>query len=243
VAATVAIIPEAVLFLWNLLDASDTGSWIRHNWDVIPRFLASGLTVAVVFTTLALFVASFTNRRAYAAIGTVAVLFIGGAVGGIAHDNFNGTLSDVLSEADILRSLVDTVHWVFGDAIDASQAPGWVSALWVLGLAGRARGVAAAPDRADGARLSAAEQPAIAIDRLSRWFGGVVAVSDVTLEVGPGVTALLGPNGAGQDDAAAHDRRPDRAVRGQRARLRRDGAREPGDLPPHRLHARARGCL
>ena len=32
----------------------------------------------------------------------------------------------------------------------------------------------------------------------SRWFGGVVAVSDVTLVVEPGVTALLGPNGAGK---------------------------------------------
>jgi ABC-2 type transport system ATP-binding protein len=46
--------------------------------------------------------------------------------------------------------------------------------------------------------LSTAGQPSIAIDRVSRWFGGVVAVSDVTLEVGPGVTALLGPNGAGK---------------------------------------------
>jgi ABC-2 type transport system ATP-binding protein len=43
-----------------------------------------------------------------------------------------------------------------------------------------------------------AAAPTIAIEGLSRWFGGVVAVSDVSLEVGPGVTALLGPNGAGK---------------------------------------------
>ena len=33
---------------------------------------------------------------------------------------------------------------------------------------------------------------------MSRWFAGVVAVSDVSLVVEPGITALLGPNGAGK---------------------------------------------
>jgi ABC-2 type transport system ATP-binding protein len=38
----------------------------------------------------------------------------------------------------------------------------------------------------------------IAIDNVSRWFGNVVAVNDVTMSIGPGVTGLLGPNGAGK---------------------------------------------
>ncbi len=33
---------------------------------------------------------------------------------------------------------------------------------------------------------------------VSRWFGNVVAVNDVTMTIGPGVTGLLGPNGAGK---------------------------------------------
>lgn len=33
---------------------------------------------------------------------------------------------------------------------------------------------------------------------VSKWFGDLVAVSDVSFSVGPGVTALLGPNGAGK---------------------------------------------
>jgi ABC-2 type transport system ATP-binding protein len=41
-------------------------------------------------------------------------------------------------------------------------------------------------------------QPTVVVDGLSRWFAGVVAVSDVSLVVEPGVTALLGPNGAGK---------------------------------------------
>jgi ABC-2 type transport system ATP-binding protein len=38
----------------------------------------------------------------------------------------------------------------------------------------------------------------INIEHTSRWFGNVVAVNDVTMTVGPGVTGLLGPNGAGK---------------------------------------------
>ncbi|MGN9776389.1 ABC transporter ATP-binding protein [Micromonospora sp. H33] len=33
---------------------------------------------------------------------------------------------------------------------------------------------------------------------VSRWYGNVVAVNDVSMALGPGVTGLLGPNGAGK---------------------------------------------
>jgi ABC-2 type transport system ATP-binding protein len=36
------------------------------------------------------------------------------------------------------------------------------------------------------------------LDAASRWYGNVVAVNDVTFEVGAGITGLLGPNGAGK---------------------------------------------
>ncbi|HXV70683.1 MAG TPA: ABC transporter ATP-binding protein [Acidimicrobiia bacterium] len=38
----------------------------------------------------------------------------------------------------------------------------------------------------------------IVVDELSKWFGPKVAVSEVTIGFGPGVTGLLGPNGAGK---------------------------------------------
>ncbi len=40
--------------------------------------------------------------------------------------------------------------------------------------------------------------PMVAVDGVSKWFGDVVAVSDISFGLGPGVTALLGPNGAGK---------------------------------------------
>jgi ABC-2 type transport system ATP-binding protein len=39
---------------------------------------------------------------------------------------------------------------------------------------------------------------ALALSAVSRWYGNVVAVNDVSFEVGPGITGLLGPNGAGK---------------------------------------------
>ena len=39
---------------------------------------------------------------------------------------------------------------------------------------------------------------AIELRNVSRWYGNVVAVNDISMTIGPGVTGLLGPNGAGK---------------------------------------------
>jgi ABC-2 type transport system ATP-binding protein len=38
----------------------------------------------------------------------------------------------------------------------------------------------------------------IVLERVSRWYGNVVAVNDITFALAPGITGLLGPNGAGK---------------------------------------------
>lgn len=43
----------------------------------------------------------------------------------------------------------------------------------------------------------------IRIEHASRWFRNVVAVNDITMTIGPGVTGLLGPNGAGKSTLIA----------------------------------------
>jgi ABC-2 type transport system ATP-binding protein len=72
----------------------------------------------------------------------------------------------------------------------------------------------------------------IAVNAVSKYFGSVVAVSDVSFSVDKGVTALLGPNGAGKSTlfrmlcgltppsrgsvaVLGHDPRSDRDVRGR----------------------------
>ncbi len=54
------------------------------------------------------------------------------------------------------------------------------------------RAAAALPQ---GGRLVSAS---LVLDGVSRWYGNVVAVNDVSMTIGPGVTGLLGPNGAGK---------------------------------------------
>lgn len=44
----------------------------------------------------------------------------------------------------------------------------------------------------------AAPEGVVVFEHVSKWFGDVVAVSDVTFGLQPGITALLGPNGAGK---------------------------------------------
>ena len=51
---------------------------------------------------------------------------------------------------------------------------------------------------ADLPGVAAGKTPTITVEHVSKWYGDVVAVSDVSFGVTPGVTGLLGPNGAGK---------------------------------------------
>jgi ABC-2 type transport system ATP-binding protein len=48
------------------------------------------------------------------------------------------------------------------------------------------------------ARTAAVAGSVIAADHLSKWYGQVIGLNDVSLSVPPGITGLLGPNGAGK---------------------------------------------
>ena len=43
-----------------------------------------------------------------------------------------------------------------------------------------------------------AASPTLEVVNVSRWYGNVVAVNDISFSLGPGITGLLGPNGAGK---------------------------------------------
>jgi ABC-2 type transport system ATP-binding protein len=45
---------------------------------------------------------------------------------------------------------------------------------------------------------TASGAPVVASDHLSKWYGQVIGLNDVSVAVPPGITGLLGPNGAGK---------------------------------------------
>jgi ABC-2 type transport system ATP-binding protein len=46
--------------------------------------------------------------------------------------------------------------------------------------------------------LPPGEEPVVVLRNVAKWYGDVVAVSDMSFGIGAGVTGLLGPNGAGK---------------------------------------------
>jgi ABC-2 type transport system ATP-binding protein len=55
-----------------------------------------------------------------------------------------------------------------------------------------------APNALQAAHGTTMNGNTIELKNVSRWYGNVVAVNDITMTIGPGVTGLLGPNGAGK---------------------------------------------
>lgn len=69
-------LPQVILFLGLAGGATQPLDYVQAHWIDVPRFLLAGLVMAVYVTTLSLMVASFTTRRAYAAVFMVGLFAI-----------------------------------------------------------------------------------------------------------------------------------------------------------------------
>ena len=46
--------------------------------------------------------------------------------------------------------------------------------------------------------ITTESRPIVQVENVSKWFGPLMALNDMSLEIGPGITGLIGPNGAGK---------------------------------------------
>jgi ABC-2 type transport system permease protein len=69
-------LPQVILLLGLAAGDQAPMAYLQAHWLDVPRFLLAGLAMAVYATTLALLAASFTVRRAYAAVFLVGLFAI-----------------------------------------------------------------------------------------------------------------------------------------------------------------------
>ncbi len=132
----VAWLPQFVLFAGLVLGAQDTGEYLKDNWLDVPRFLAAGVVMALYVTTLALAVAAFTTRRAYAAAFLIGLFVISTAVAGGVGESLDGTAGQWASLIALSSVPVYVNDVIFGKASDftsgspAQLLPEYVHVLW-----------------------------------------------------------------------------------------------------------------
>ena len=117
--------------------------YLRENWLDIPRFLAAGIVMAAYVTTLALLVASFTTRRAYASVFLVGLFIITTPFTTGLASEIGGTLGRWISMFNLTNIPVHVNDVIFGQVSDitehapAGELPKWLlvtwCALWTLG--------------------------------------------------------------------------------------------------------------
>ena len=67
---------QVVLLAGLILGSQEPISYLKENWEHIPRFLAAGLAIAAVTTTIPLAAASLTTRRAYASLAVIGLFVV-----------------------------------------------------------------------------------------------------------------------------------------------------------------------
>ena len=117
-------LPQVLLFAASALVNDEPFSWMQDNWLIVPRIFAVGALIAVMLTSFAMMVASFTDRRMIAAIATVAALLLGTAIGEMQIALAPGLGYDLLSAFVSPWSLIFALNFsIFGQVNE--DTPQW----------------------------------------------------------------------------------------------------------------------
>jgi ABC-2 type transport system permease protein len=121
--------PQVVLFLGRAFAGNDFWGYVQDNWQDIPPIIGSGLLLSLFMASLAIAIASYTKRRAFATGGILAYFAIATTVSSILVQTASGTLQKfvlLLSGFHIIRGFT---LWMFDvtptlDAQGNSNGPG-----------------------------------------------------------------------------------------------------------------------
>lgn len=109
-------LPVLVLYLGLVLAAPDLVGAVGDEAHGLWVAVGSGLIHAVVLSVIALAIASYAGRRAYAVGAVIALFLVTGAVGGILSEIEGGGFEAFGALANPMAVLDGTRQWLFGGA-------------------------------------------------------------------------------------------------------------------------------
>jgi len=135
----VAWLPQVVLLIGMVMGSPDPVAYLwEHRLD-IPRILASGAAIAAYTTTLAMLVAAFTDRRAYAAVFLVGLFVISTPFTTGLASEIGGTAGRWISMFNLSNIPVHVNDLIFGEVsgvtsvAPARELPPWLLVAWYFG--------------------------------------------------------------------------------------------------------------
>ena len=116
-----AWIPQAILFLGLSMGDPKPLEYLRQYWLDVPRFLAAGLAMAAYATTLAMLVASFTTRRAYASVFLVGLFVITVPFTAGISQEIDGPVGQWISMFNLTNIPVHVNDIIFGEVSEITE--------------------------------------------------------------------------------------------------------------------------
>jgi ABC-2 type transport system permease protein len=110
-----SLLPQATIFAGKVLGGKDIGAAFGENVVLVPAIVLSAAAAAVVMAALALAVAAFTPRRAYATAAIFALFYVTLAVVAIASVAAKGEVTRYVLVLAPTNALEGLTAWLFNE--------------------------------------------------------------------------------------------------------------------------------
>ena len=133
VVTAAAWLPQLLLWLGLSMGDPTPLIYVQAHWLDMPRFLAAGLVMAAYITTLALLVASFTTRRAYASVFLVGLFVITTPFTVGLSQEIEGPVGQWISMFSLTNIPLHVSDLIFGEVSEVTDlAPARAFPAWAL---------------------------------------------------------------------------------------------------------------
>lgn len=125
--------PQLFLYLGNTFVEESVFGYIKDNLDVLPRIAGGGLLISLYFSSIALAIASYTNRRVWAAGGFIALMLVSTAVVSSVHATLENDVSRYLTLLALSEAPIIGTNAIFGaDPDSLAEATDLSPTLWLV---------------------------------------------------------------------------------------------------------------